>query len=221
MDILTRVDADLKHESAVDIEALQEFVDLEIEFGKDLGGRVAQVVAVLWPEIKASMEDVLFLSKGLRDAGIVLEYRLLRGFLAYGPTQRVDNVDAASLAQDVCRTSSTIMGPGPSEVRSRVSISAKEARILLNTVTKKLREIQQAGQALSQELISNNGDQVLDTRFPEVWKTYKNARDLDIAKVAFDQAVRYIAMALATKTSGIEDMVEQLAGFLERLELDE
>ncbi len=97
-----RARSDSNGERVLEADALSDFMLNSDEFGECQADKMVQVLALLWPELEGvTAERLRKLHKGLVEAEIVLEYRLLRAFVAGGvyqlSQQGVDNAEQDNL----------------------------------------------------------------------------------------------------------------------------
>lgn len=103
---------------------------------------------------------------------------------------------------------------------SRLSIEMDQYGALMSSTIKRLKTIVTATKKYTDDLRGLNGDQLYAETLPDIWESFNNSIDVDLAKAAFSQAVRYAIAELASANQDCGNMVEQLVVELSRLGLD-
>lgn len=180
---------------------------------------VVEEVANLWPEVRLTSEVVLGLKDGLYSGGQVLEYRHIRGFLAYGTRlyeKAQQELDVKAIVNEAIQATAIITPP----VQSTPSILADEEGALLTSILRKLKEMQMAGEAYNKDLKDICGDRVFTGDLADIWQKYADAIDTDAAKLAFFQCVRFLAAAWESKYRGLDMMLAELIEVLDEMKLE-
>ena len=126
-------------------------------------------------------------------------------------------IDAKDLVTEVYHNVKRVIG----EVcPPRVSISKDQWAALMSATIKRLKAIVAAGKKYTDDLRGLNGDQLYAENLPDIWESFNNSIDVDLAKAAFGQAVRYVIAELASANEDLGDMLEQVVVELSRLGLD-
>ena len=103
---------------------------------------------------------------------------------------------------------------------SRLSIETDQYGALMSSTIKRLKTIVTAAKKYTDDLRGLNGDRLYAETLPDIWESFNNSIDVDLAKAAFGQAVRYAIAELASANQDCGDMVEQLVVELSRFGLD-
>src|SRR5271154_4676521 len=86
----------------------------------------------------------------------------------------------------------------------------------MSSTIKRLKAIVTATRKYTEDLRGLNGDQLYAETLPDIWESFGNSIDLDLAKAAFGQVVRYAIAELASANQDFGDMVEQIVVELSR-----
>src|SRR5271155_3596718 len=123
-------------------------------------------------------------------------------------------IDAKDLVTEVYHMVKLIIG----EVApSRLSIEKDPYAALMSSTIKRLKTVVNAGKKYTEDLRGLNGDQLYAETLPDIWESFNNSIDVDLAKAAFGQAVRYAIAELASANHDLVDMVEEIVVELSRL----
>lgn len=168
--VLEQADTDLEHQPPIENEMLHAFLDNDREMIADDLEALRLEIQTMWPDLTdVSIEGLESLKLGLRGTGQVLEYHLLRPFIAEGcwilenaQHQGVSLDTGANwenkLVSQVVGTIRRVIG-----YASTASIRLDQERLLLTTgVIKSLREIVKRGNDFDQGLKDMCGDQTND-----------------------------------------------------------
>jgi hypothetical protein len=125
-------------------------------------------------------------------------------------------IDAKDLVTEVYHNVKRIIG----EVAPpRLSISKDQYAALMSSTIKRLKTIVTAAKKYTEDLRGLNGDQLYAETLPDIWESFGNSIDVDLAKAAFGQAVRYAIADLASANQDLGDMLEEVVVELDRLGL--
>jgi hypothetical protein len=126
-------------------------------------------------------------------------------------------IDAKDFVTEVYHNVKLVIGEaGP----SRLSIEMDPYGALMSSTIKRLKAIVTAAKKYTEDLRGLNGDQLYTGTLPDIWESFGNSIDVDLAKTAFGQAVRYAIAELASANQDCGDMVEQVVVELSRLGFD-
>lgn len=212
-DVLELANEDLDAQMPTN-EKLHTFMTLKLLPDEDEAKELISEIANMWPEVDINDSEVMVLKKALVDEDLELDYRLLRGFLIYGATRirRGEQI----LAQELIDTTEKVIGP---VVPPRTSIQQDHAGSLLAAVTKKLKEISKVSAESNKAIQDLNGDQAIVDGLMDVFETFKNAADIDTAKLAFHQGLRFGFGAITQKNDVTKGMLDKLIEVLEHIGL--
>jgi hypothetical protein len=191
-----------------------------VGFGYDEAKGLVAEVKTLWPEIPLTPDAVLQLKQGLEESLMAVEYRHLRGFLFHAAKKLarrpgLDRTHVGALKQlveDARDEVRDIIGSAPP---SSLSIERDACRAFLSAMIHKLKQISLVGQQYSEKIRAVNGDQISQATLPGIWETFKEAMDVDTAKLLLGQALRYLAPEMINKKDATADMVDELTEELE------
>ena len=79
----------------------------------------------------------------------------------------------------------------------------------MSSTIKRLKTIVTATKKYTDDLRGLNGDQLYAETLPDIWESFNNSIDVDLAKAAFGQAVRYAIAELAPANQDCRDTVER------------
>jgi hypothetical protein len=224
--VLEQADTDLTYQPPLENRKLHDFLDNEREMTMVDLDILRSEIETIWPNLAdVSLEGLEALKDGLRSSGIVLEYHLLRSFLAEGCWRFAndgENRDGTNtkaqwehLVHDTVGTLRRVAGMAPI-----ATISLDQERLLLTTgVIKSLREIVKKGNEFDKGLKDMCGDQTNDGTLHDVWEKYAASLDTGAARLSWFEAVRYLASAMMQKHKGVQGMVQDVLGVLEKLNL--
>jgi hypothetical protein len=223
--LLKLTDEDLEYRPLLSNKNLHRFLNRNekvlVGFGYDEAKGLVAEVKTLWPEIPLTPDAVLQLKQGLEESLMAVEYRHLRGFLFHAakklarrPDLDITRVGALKhLVEDARDEVRDIIGSAPP---SSLSIERDACRAFLSAMIQKLKQISLVGQQYSEKIRAVNGDQISQATLPEIWETFKEAMDVDTAKLLLGQALRYLATEMINKNDDTADMVDELTEELER-----
>lgn len=224
--VLCEADEDLKHTPLRRHAALRKFAEKGEDFNSEDATLLLEELADTWPEIvnvHSTKESVLRLKNAYDTSKTleVIEYRLLRGFLAEGlfvlaqagqPGETIDQGEEDKLAECVYASVQRIT---PS-IKSTAPITTTSENLLVKSVVRKLKEIVSASHEMDIQLKDMCGDVTLDGSPYDMWAHYADAIDTDSAKVAFFSVVRYFLAEDQHRNKQVAGMIADLVEVLEK-----
>jgi hypothetical protein len=118
------------------------------------------------------------------------------------------DVNAKGLVTEVYHIAKRVIGKA---APSKLSISKDQYGTLVSCATRSLKNIVLSNRKFTEDLRGLNGYYIYSETLPDIWESLKNSIDVELAKVAFGQAVRYATAELASDNVDCGDMVNQLA----------
>lgn len=221
--LIQQADEDLIFMPPASNTAMRKFVDNEEEFEDGDAASMVEELGQLWPDLGGiDATDLEVLKRDLVKADIVLEYRLMRPFLAEALFQlqarkiHKKKRDPSPVAEGALATVRRVL----SSCESAVPIlTPDDESLLLPAITTALKNMLQAARSFDKELKDNSGDQTMTGTLQDVWEKYANALDTDAAKLAWFEAARYLTAAQKHKQRGLGEMVEDMVEVLEKMKL--
>lgn len=202
-----------------------EFVEGNFTFDEEKAEDFVDKFRSRWPEVEnLTAQRIIQLHEGLSDSAEVLEYRLLRSFVAEGVhrvmTGDVSEIDVKGLVDDVIHCARRMMPLA----ECTPAISCAEKGSLYVTLRNKLKEICRSGEIFDEKLKALCGDVALentDHTVYDYWGKFADSTDTDAARAAFFHVVRYFVTEHRHKYTGLDDMVKEVLEVLEKLEIKE
>lgn len=203
---------------------LRDFTDGddEFDFDRDQAQIFVDHFNERWPEVRhVTVDRVMSLKKGMVEAGIVLEYRLLRSFVAEGAYRLSLSQPYRGDLKDFVKelvASAERMIPLPA---SSPSISPFQETSFLHALHVKLQEVVKAGRVFDKHLKDSHGDATFkhDGTPYDIWTHYADMPDTDSAKAAFMALARQHAAALKYKETSMEIMINNILKVMEETAL--
>lgn len=192
-----------------DIQALDRFLDQEAQFINDDAVRMTAEMNNLWPKIQdVTPKRLMMLRRGIERTVNMLEYRLLRAFIAEGcyRASLPGNSNEVKLVNEVIETAKRMM-PRP---ESTPSIFVHNENVLIQTIRHKLTDICRAGAKFDVQLKDQSGDNISGDDLPAIWRKFADSTDIDQARAAWFEATRYHATALTQREANLLRMNEDL-----------
>jgi hypothetical protein len=221
--VLSEADEDLKFTPLPRHTALRKFAEKGEEFCDDDAILLQEELGDTWPEIDkahCTKESILLLKEAYDTSETleVIEYRLLRGFLAEGlyvVSKKIQDDDTAELGEAVEAVYSSVQRITPA-IKSTAPISTTSENLLVKSVVGKLKEIVSASKEMDSQLKTLCGDVTLDGSPYDIWAYYADAIDTDTAKVAFFSMVRYFLAEDQQRNKQVAGMIADLVEVLEK-----
>jgi hypothetical protein len=220
--VLCEADEDLKYTPLPNHNALKQFAEKGRDFNIENAVTLLEELADTWPEIvdvHYTKESVMRLKEAYDASETleVIEYRLLRGFLAEG-LYVVANADEDEETTDIVKVEAvyaSVQRIMPS-IKSTAPITTSSENLLVKSVVRKLKEIVSASNEMDTQLKAMCGDVTLDGSPYDMWAHYADAIDTDSAKVAFFSVVRYFLAEDQQRNKQVAGMIADLVEVLEK-----
>lgn len=219
--ILQQADEDLIYIPPASNTAMRKFVDNEEEFADGDAALMVEELGQLWPDLEGiDATDLEMLKEALVRVDIVLEYRLMRPFLAEAFFQIQKRREAEDGLPDVAEEAVATVRRVLVSCEPAVPIlTPDDESFLLPAITTALKNMLKAAGAFDKRLKDNSGDQTMTGTLHDVWEKYANALDTDAAKLAWFEAARYLTAAQKHKQRGLGEMIEDMVEVLEKMKL--
>ncbi|KAF7959123.1 hypothetical protein EAE96_002640 [Botrytis aclada] len=176
-------------------------------------------MAELWPGFEEiSTNDLLALKKQIMEAGMFIEYRLLRSFLAeaaYLLKMTEEGQDQSGIAETALKNVTRIMLHNGSTVPIKIS---EEMQILAG-IRNVLKGASESSKVCDEATRDSYGDQT-DTVAPQViWEKFAAVIDKDAAKAAWMENARNLAVIARNRERGMADIIDNIVESLDHLGL--
>jgi hypothetical protein len=219
--ILQQADEDLIYMPPASNTVMRKFVNNDEEFEDGDGALMLKELGQLWPDLEEIDATDLELLKGdLVKTDIILEYRLLRPFLAEAFFQIRERREAKQNLLNVAEKAAATVRRVLVNCKSVVPIlTPDDESLLLPAITTALKNMLQAAATFHKGLKDNSGDQTMTGTLHDVWEKYADALDTDAAKLAWFEAARYLTAAQKHQQRGLGEMIRDLVEVLEQIKL--
>lgn len=220
--VLEQADADLKHMPPATNELLRKFVDNEEDFEDEDADMMVEELLELWPDMDfIDATDLDILKKQLVKDEVVVEYELLRPFLAEAghclEEARRCKIPEDGIASRAVGTVRRVLNSCDTLVPMNTE---NEESLLVAAIEASLKNLLKAGARFDKGLKDNCGDQTHDGTLHDIWEKYRHALDTDAAKKSWFEGARYMTAARNHKDQGFYQGLNEIVKGLTAMKIE-
>jgi hypothetical protein len=218
--VLLRAEEDLVFTPPAANTIMKKFIENEESFDDGDPALMVDELRQLWPELEIDATDLTTLKEQLVREKIILEYRLIKPFLAEACFQirklQKANDGLLDVAGEALATIRRVLGSCESAVPI---LTPDNESLLVPSIVSTLKNMLEAAKAFDKNLKDNCGDQTMTGTLHDVWEKYADALDTDAAKKAWFEAARYLTAAAKHKQRGLAEIIEDMVEVLDEMKL--